>query len=106
MTPLAERWRVAPYTASMYGYEAPKPVRPGGCRDALIILRAVFEVMLPIVATGLAAVAVVAATVILFTIHALLTLIPVGIGTLALVWLARRDRAEQDAQRRHIERPH
>ncbi|MEZ4503243.1 MAG: hypothetical protein R3C39_11510 [Dehalococcoidia bacterium] len=83
----------------MYGYEPPKPVRPGGCRDSLIIMRVAFEVLLPIVGVGIAALAVVAVAVVLFSYHPLLIFLPVAVVIGALMLVARRDRRLQAEER-------
>jgi len=79
----------------MYGYEPPKPVKPGGCRDALIITRVAFAVLMPIAFTGIAALAVVALGVVLFAYHPLLIFVPVALVVGGLVLVARRDRRLQ-----------
>ena len=88
----------------MYGYEPPNPARVGGCRDTATIVRVAFEVLTPIVAAGIGALAYVALTFWLFTISVALGLVPVAIVVLALVWLALRDRRSRSDRQREIER--
>lgn len=84
----------------MYGYEPPKPLEPGGCRDALVITRVAFEVLVPIMLAGIAALALVALTVVLFARHPALALLPLSAVVVALYLLARRDRRLQEEQQR------
>ena len=93
----SREWRLArvewpAYTRRMYGYEPPNPAKVGGCRDTLTIVRVAFEVLTPIFAAGIGALAYVALTFWLFTISVALGLVPVAVAVLALVWLALRDR--------------
>ena len=83
----------------MYGYEPPKPVKPGGCRDALIITRVAFAVLMPIAFAGIGALAVVAIGVVLFAYHPLLIFLPVAVVIGALMLVARRDRRLQAEER-------
>jgi len=85
----------------MYGYEPPSPVRAGGCRDTLILIRVAFGVLTPIVAAGIGALGYVALTFWLFTVSVPLGLLPILAVAGAVAWLARRDRrALEDRQRR------
>ena len=76
----------------MYGYETPEPVRPGGCRETLLIIRVAFEVLVPIVGAGLAALGFVALTFWLFTVNALFGLVPLVLAGVGVWLIARRDR--------------
>ncbi len=76
----------------MYGYEPPERVRPGGCRETLLLIRVAFEVLLPIVGAGLAALGYVALTFWLFTVHVLYGLIPIALVGVGVWLLSRRDR--------------
>ena len=87
----------------MYGYEPPKAVKPGGCRDALIITRVAFGVLMPIAFAGIGALAVVAVGVVLFAYHPLLIFLPVGLVVGALLLVARRDKRLQAEQERRAE---
>lgn len=82
----------------MYGYETPEPTRPGGCRETLLIIRVAFEVLVPIVGAGLAALGYVALTFWLFTVNALYGLVPIVVAAFGVWLIARRD------QRMHRER--
>jgi membrane protein implicated in regulation of membrane protease activity len=88
----------------MYGYEPPNPARVGGCRDTATIIRVAFEVITPIVAAGLGALAYIALTFWLFTVSVWLGLLPIAAAALALFWLAHRDRRTRDDRSREIER--
>ena len=81
----------------MYGYEAPKPDRPGGCREGLVLMRVAFEVMLPIVGAGVAAMSIMALIFWLFSVHYLLGFIPIATCIGALAWVAMRDRHNNQA---------
>ncbi len=83
----------------MYGYEPPRPTRPG-CRDTLTLIRVAFEVLGPIVGVGIGALGYVALTFYLFTVHVALGLIPIAGIVVGLVLLARRDKRLQDEQER------
>ncbi len=101
---LIEAGRRTSYTGGMYGYEPPRESeRPGGCRDSLAILRVAFEVLLPIAVAGIGAMGFIALTVVLFTNHVLLGLIPVGLAVLAVVWLIQRDKRLQRERERDID---
>lgn len=75
----------------MYGYEPSEPVRPGGCRETLLLIRVAFEVMIPIVGAGLAALGYVALTFWLFTVHTLAGLAPIVLAGVGVWLIARRD---------------
>jgi hypothetical protein len=89
----------------MYGYEPPKEMRPGGCREGLVMVRVAFEVLLPIVLAGIGAMALIALAVVLFGVHPLLGFAPI-IPVIAGFWLlARRDRRLAAEQEADLERP-
>ncbi len=75
----------------MCGYEPPEGTRPGGCREALVLIRVAFEVLIPIVGAGLAALGYVALTFWLFTVNALLGLIPIALAGVGVWLISRRD---------------
>lgn len=87
----------------MYGYEPPNPARAGGCRDTLTIIRVAFEVLTPIVAAGIGALAYVALTFWLFSVNVPLGLVPIVIVGAAIAWVARRDRRARAARERELE---
>ena len=91
-----ERSRGRPYTRRVYGYEPPKTVQPGGCRDGLVLMRVAFEVLTPIVGAGVAAMGIIALVFWLFSVHYMLGFIPVATCLGALIWLAIRDRHKTD----------
>lgn len=106
MTPAWYRSRVDPeapgsvrhYTRAMYGYQPSEPTRPGGCRETALLIRVAFEVLVPIVGAGLAALGYVALTFWLFTYGALYGLAPIVLAGFGIWLVARRD------QRMHRER--
>ena len=87
----------------MYGYEPPNPMRAGGCRDTLTLIRVAFEVLTPILGAGLGALAYVALTFWLLTVNVLLGLVPIALAGLAVALLVRRDRRVQREREREIE---
>ncbi len=87
----------------MYGYQPPKQQQPG-CRDGLILTRVAFGLLLPLLLFGVGAMALVALTVVLFTVHWSLALMPLGVVVAGLVALARRDRRLQREREQEIER--
>ena len=70
-------------------YEVPKQEEPGGCRDALLLTRSAFAVLLPPL-LGIAAVLIlIGAAVVLFARHSALALIPVAVLVLGVALFAR-----------------
>ena len=88
----------------MYGYEPPKQ-QQAGCRDALVITRVAFGVLMPILLFGLGGIALVAVTIALFAVHWSLTLLPLGAVVVGLFALARRDRRVQREREQEINPP-
>jgi hypothetical protein len=85
----------------MYGYEPPSPTKAGGCRDTLILIRVAFEVLTPIAAAGLGALAYVALTFWLFSaVGALAGAVPIALAGAGIAWVARRDRRIQRERER------
>lgn len=85
------------YTPPMHGYD-PDPQRgdaAGGCREALVMTRIAYAVLLPPIAVMVGVIAIVFASFYLLTIHPLLALIPLLPVAAAIVWIARRDRRIQ-----------
>lgn len=73
-----------------YGPERPpEEEKPPGCLETLIITRAVFAVILPVLAALILVTADIAAIFILFTMHPALALIPVAL-TVVAIWLFSR----------------
>lgn len=93
------------YTPAMYGYEPPNPMRPGGCRETLVLIRVAFEVLTPILGAGVGALGLLALTFWLFTQHVALGLIPVALVVVGLVLLARRDKRVQEQRERETRWP-
>lgn len=90
----------------MYGYEPPKQQEPGGCRDALVLTRVAFGVLMPILLFGLGAILFVGVSIALFATHWSLALLPLGAVAAGLLWLARRDRRVQREREEEINRPY
>jgi type IV secretory pathway VirB6-like protein len=84
----------------MYGYEPPQRAQPGGCRDTLTLVRVAFEVLTPIVGAGLGALAYIALTFWLFTVHVALGVVPIALAGVAIALVARRDRRLQQERER------
>ncbi len=84
----------------MYGYEPPNPMRAGGCRDTLVIIRVAFQVLTPIVGAGIGALGFVALTFWLFAEHGLWGWVPIGLVVVAFLLIARRDRRLQAEKER------
>jgi len=75
-----------------YYYEPSEPPaqdKPPGCLETLLIMRAVFSVIIPVVIAMIVVIVDVAAIFVLFTRHPALALIPIAI-TAAAVWLFSR----------------
>ena len=72
-----------------YGQQRPDEDKPPGCMDALIITRAVFAVIIPVMLVLFAVLGLAAMIFILFTVQPALALIPLGILLVGL-WLFAR----------------
>ena len=75
-----------------YYYEPssqPEDEKPPGCLETLVIMRAVFAVILPIVIAMILLVADLAAIFVLYSIYPALALIPIAL-TIAAIWLVAR----------------
>lgn len=81
----------------MYGYEPPSstPPRPGGCREAVVLIRVAFEVIIPFVLAGLGGVTLIGLAFVLFSLHPAFALLPVAVVAGGIYWLARRERQTQ-----------
>ena len=69
-------------------YEVPSEERPG-CRDAAVLTRAVFAILLPPLLAMIAVLGSIAVVIVLFTVHPALALLPVAAVALG-VWLYAR----------------
>jgi len=69
--------------------EEPPEEKPPGCLETLVIMRAVFSVIMPVVIAMILVLVDVAAIFVLFTKHPALALIPIAITALA-IWLFAR----------------
>ena len=67
----------------------PAEDKPPGCLETLLIMRAVFSVIIPVVIAMIVVIVDVAAIFVLFTRHPALALIPIAI-TIVVVWLFSR----------------
>ena len=74
-------------------YEQQPGPEPGGCRETLMLTRVAFSVLIPPLAAIAAVLVLVIVSFVLFTTHPLLVLLPLIPVAGALVWIARRDRA-------------
>ena len=75
-----------------YYYEPssqPEDEKPPGCLETLVIMRAVFAVILPIVIAMIVLIADLAAIFVLYSIYPALALIPIAL-TVAAIWLVAR----------------
>ena len=75
-----------------YYYEpssAPDEEKPPGCLETLVIMRAVFAVILPIVIAMIVLIADLAAIFVLYTVYPALALIPIAL-TVVVIWLVAR----------------
>lgn len=88
----------------MYGYEPPKQEQKPGCRDGIVLTRVAFGLLLPLLAFGVGAMALVALAVVLFATHWALGLLPLGAVVAGLLLLARRDRRVQREREQEIDR--
>ena len=70
--------------------------QPGGCREALLLTRIAFAVLLPVLGAILGAILLVFLFFVLFTRHPALGLIPVGIVAALLALVAIRDRRQRE----------
>jgi hypothetical protein len=69
--------------------ETPPEDKPPGCLETLVIMRAVFSVIIPVVIAMIVVLVDVAAIFVLFTQHPALALIPIAMTALA-IWLFAR----------------
>lgn len=74
-----------------YGSSEPPEDKPPGCLDALLIVRAVFAVILPIALAMIVLLVDISLTLWAFTVHPALALIPVGLSAVAIWLFARWD---------------
>jgi hypothetical protein len=75
-----------------YYYEPssqPDDEKPPGCLETLVIMRAVFGLLLPVVIAMVVLIADLAAIFVLFSVHPALALIPVAL-TVGAIWLVAR----------------
>jgi Flp pilus assembly protein TadB len=80
----------------MYGYRPPDPNPEGSWREALIMIRVVFEVLAPPLAILFGTLATLILLVMALFTNPLLALIPAGILGLGVWYLVRRDRKAQE----------
>lgn len=76
-------------------YEQQSGPEPGGCRETLLLVRVAFSVLIPPLAAVAGVLVLLLLCFVLFTTHPLLGLLPLIPVAGALVWIARRDRANQ-----------
>ena len=76
-------------------YEQQSGPEPGGCRDTLLLTRIAFTVLIPPLAAVAAVLGLLILCFLLFTTHPLLGLLPLIPLAAGLVWIARRDRANE-----------
>ena len=81
----------------MHGYDPDqrRGDEPGGCREALMMTRIAYSVLLPPIAVMMGVIAIAFAAIFLLTIHPLLALIPLLPVVAAIAWIVRRDRRVQ-----------
>ena len=72
-------------------YEPPLDERPG-CRETLILTRAAFAVLLPVLLAMIAVVVVVLAFLLLLLTHPVLALAPLAVLVIGIMLFARWDR--------------
>jgi hypothetical protein len=70
-------------------YEPPRGDERPGCRETLVLIRAVFGVLLPPLIAILAVVVAFALAVVLFAVHPLLAIVPIG-GVIGAVLIYAR----------------
>ena len=70
-------------------YELPPQEEPAGCRDAWVLTRAAFAVLLPLLAALIGVLAVVFAALLLFAMHPALALAPIAALAVAVYLFAR-----------------
>jgi hypothetical protein len=69
-------------------YELPKDDRPG-CRETLVLTRALFAVLLPPIAAMIAVLALVSLAVVCYAIYPALALLPLGVIAAGFLLFAR-----------------
>jgi len=77
-----------------YYYEPSSPPddeKPPGCLETLVIMRAVFGLLLPVVIAMVVLIADLAAIFVLFSVHPALALIPIVLTVVAIWFFARWD---------------
>lgn len=81
----------------MQGYDPDRRQQneAGGCREAFLITRIAFEILLPPIGLIAATIILLTFVVILATTNPLLALIPLAPIAGGIVWLVRRDRRVQ-----------
>jgi hypothetical protein len=86
----------------MYGYRPPSQEPEGSWREALLMIRVVFEMLAPILGVIVGVLLLVVLTFVLLFQFAPLALIPIAILAVGVAWLVRRDRRLQADEERRI----
>lgn len=88
----------------MYGYEPPKNDPAGSWREVLVMIRVVFEVLLPPLAILFGTLAMLILLVMALFTQPWLALIPAGVLGLGVWFLIRRDRKVQAEMQADMDR--
>ena len=86
-------------------YEHQSGSEPGGCRETLLLTRVAFSVLIPPLLAVAAVLLLLLVAFILFTTHPLLGLLPLIPIAGALVWVARRDLGNDEADLDDLDLP-